>query len=446
MKIKSLIALSSVALMWGCIGDESITNASKESKETSEITVKIVDSKSGLPIDSAMVYAELGQDTLYSDSLGLVTWDKNELGDYSYIVAKEGYASQIAELTVIETGKGDVPRVPNQILTVALHARGVTVNGTILIKDTKSDNLSAASKIPVVAKYVDGDVYPAEVSTMTDASGVFEFKNLAENSRYEIVVPQAEIEGQTYEVSNVEEKLYVSGLRAGESRSLNPITMEVVGLVPELIRTNFASLDTIDEGSYIKLVFSTELVADSVPNAWSVYKRGLAVGSECEGGDEVLVAATLDRDQKTVIVNSVSNKWNRQTYCLEGSVFTKEGRVQKFALNFNPGALSERPSNVTKILYDDTDYKLSWNVVKEEKNGLSGYKIFYRTNKMADAIEYRTITDNETTEMTVSLYDDRFEDATFVVFYVLPYAEINGKIVTSDASDEDLPLKKIIFE
>ena len=432
--------------MCGCIGDETITNASQESKETSVITLKVVDSKTGLPIDSAIVYSELSQDTMYSDSMGLVTWKKNVLGDYSYIVTKDGYASQLANVTVEETGKGNVPRVPNQIIPVSLHMQGVAVNGTILVKDTKTDNLSAASKIPVVARYIDGDVYPAEVSTKTNASGVFSFENLAENARYQIVVPQAEIDGQTYEVSNAEGEIIVSGLRSGESRSLNPITMEVVGLLPELIRSNIATLDTIDEGSYIHLVFSTELVQDSVPNAWSVYKGGVVVDNSCVGGNEVLVAATLDRDDKTVIINSVSNKWNRRVYCLEGSVFTKEGRSQKFALTFNPGSLSERPSNVTKITYDDTIYLLSWSVVKEEKSGLSGYKIFYRTNRMADAVEYRTITNNETTEITISIYDERFDDATFVVFYVLPYAEINGKLVTSDASDEDLPLKKVVFE
>jgi hypothetical protein len=44
------------------------------------------------------------------------------------------------------------------------------------------------------------------------------------------------------------------------------------------------------------------------------------------------------------------------------------------------------------------------------------------------------------------MFDERFEDALYVIFYVLPYAEINGRIVTSDVSDEDLPYKKYTFE
>ena len=440
MNYKSLLLLSSVSLMWGCFSDETITNASKESKDTSVITMKIVDSKSGLPIDSAMVYSELEQDTLYSDSLGIVTWEKNVLGDYSYIVAKEGYASTIATITVEESGKGDVPRVANNILTVDMHVRGVTVNGTVLIKDTKTDNLSAASKIPVIVKYIDGDVYPAEVATKTDASGVFSFENLAENSTYEIVVPQAEIEGQTYEV--VGDAQVVEGLRAGEVRSLSPITMNVVGLVPELIRTNFATLDTIDEGSYIHLTFSTELVADSVPTAWSVYKNGVAEGKECVGGTEVLISAAL-KEKKMIVVNSVSNKWNRDNYCIEGSVFTKEGRSQKFAMNFNPGALSERPSNVLKLTYDPDDRKLSWTVDKAEKPGLSGYKVFYRTNRMADFIEFTTLGSKEDTEMFIDIYDmNHFGDASLVYFYVLPYVNVNGKVVLSEVT-EDTPMRKI---
>ena len=140
------------------------------------------------------------------------------------------------------------------------------------------------------------------------------------------------------------------------SRSMNQITMEVVGLLPELIRTNFATLDTIDEDADIFLTFSTDLVEDSVENAWSVYKGGIAnvETGRCEGGAQVLVASGLDRDGRTVMINSVSNKWNRSTYCLEGSVYTKEGRSKKLAVNFTPGSLSGRPSNVTKITFDDT--------------------------------------------------------------------------------------------
>ncbi|MBR5411757.1 MAG: hypothetical protein IK114_01770 [Fibrobacter sp.] len=444
MNKKVLILLSSATvLMTGCLEDE-VVNATDEAKTNSTITMKIVDSKSGLPIDSAVVYSELDQDTLYSDSMGIVSWAKNAIGDYRYIVSKEGYAHQIANISVEESGKGNTARVADKILQVDLHKEGVTVNGTVLLKDTKTDNLTAASKIPVVIKYVNGEVYPSEIKTTTDASGVFSFKNLAENCDYQIIVPQAEIDGQTYEARNAEE-LVVGGLRAGEVRSMNQITMEVVGLLPELIRTNFATLDTIDEDADIFLTFSTDLVEDSVENAWSVYKGGIAnveVG-RCEGGAQVLVASGLDRDGKTVMINSISNKWNRTTYCLEGSVYTKEGRSKKLAVNFTPGSLSGRPSNVTKITFDDTENKLSWTVYKNEIAGLSGYKIFYRTDRMADALEYRDITDNKTTEININLYDTRFEDATRVYFYVLPYAEINGKIVTSDVGDEDLLTKKV---
>ena len=447
MNKKVLILLSSAAaLMTGCMEDE-IVNATNEAKTNSTITMKIVDSKSGLPIDSAVVYSELEEDTLYSNSMGVATWNKNSIGDYRYIVSKEGYAHQIVTVSIEESGKGSTARVADKILQVDLHKEGVTVNGTILLKDTKTDNLSAASKIPVVIKYVNGEVYPSEIKTTTDASGVFSFKNLAENCDYQIVVPQAEIDGQTYEARNADD-LIVGGLRAGETRSMNQITMEVVGLLPELIRTNLATLDTIGDDADIFLTFSTELVEDSVTNAWAVFKGGNAnvEGAYCEGGAQVLAASGLDRDGKTVMINSISNKWNRALYCLEGSVYTKEGRSKKFAMNFTPGSLSGRPSNVTKVVFDEDESKLSWTPVKSEIAGLSGYKIFYKTNQMADAIEFRNITDNKTTELIVDLrYDSRFEEAMYVMFFVLPYAEINGKIVTSDAGDEDLPNTKKIY-
>lgn len=446
MKIKSLALLSSIVLLVGC-DEESITNSMNESKEKSTITMKVVDSKTLLPIDSAEVYSVLKKNSLYSDKEGLVTWKDNVIGDYDYIVSKEGYASQRADLKVVETGMGSTARVADNILSVPLHKVGVTVKGTVLLRDSKTGNRSAASKIPVVIKYdEDSQIYPAELETMTDASGVFSFDSLAENVQYQIVVPQAEIDGQTYEIVDAG-NLVIPGLRAGEAYSMSPVTMEVVGLLPELIRTNFSTLDTIDEQADIYLTFSTNLLADSVSNAWKVFKSGNVVDNKCSGGIEVLVASKLLSNGKTVMINSVSNKWNRATYCLEGSVYTTEGRSKEFAMLFNPGALSERPSNVINLNWDDTEYKLSWTVEKSEIPGLSGYRIFYKTNSMADYRQFRDIADNKTTEITIYyMNDDRFVDATYAYFYVLPYAEINGKVVTSDVSDENLKPKKIVFE
>lgn len=443
MKFKVLTFLSTAAILSGCLFDDSVTNATAEAKDNAKITVKVVDSKTGLPIDSALVYSVLKKDTLYTDARGIVTWKSNVIGDYDYIISKDGYASQLQKVSVVETGKGSTSRVADQIVDVDLHLQGVSVSGTILVKDTYTENLTAASKIPVIIRYVNGDVYPSEIETTTNASGVFTFENLAENSKYQIVVPQAEIDGQTYEV--VGDAPVVSGLRAGEIRTLSQMSMEVVGLLPELVRSNLSHLDTIDEDADLFLTFSTELVEDSVSTAWTVYKHGNAVDNSCVGGTEVLAASTLDRDGKTVMINSVSNKWNRTTYCLEGIAYTVQGNSQKFAMNFTPGALNERPSNI-KLVVDDTDYPtlaLSWSMPPEE---ISGFKIYYRTNRMADAIEFADVANNRAQGYDVNAYDSRFDDATYVVFYVLPYAIVNGKVITSDASDENLKSKKYTFE
>lgn len=445
MNYKVIPFAAAAMLMSGCwFSEDSVTNASAEAKEKAQVTVKVVDAKSGLPVDSAKVFSVLKGDTVYTNAKGLATWKGNVLGDYDYIVMKDGYASTLTKVTIEETGKGNTARVPDRIVDVSLHQEGVTVNGTVLMKDAYSDNLSAAQKIPVVIRYVNGDVYPSEVETVTNSSGVFSFENLAEFAEYEIVVPQAVVDKQTYEaVTNLGT---VSGLRAGEVRNLSQITMEVVGLRPELIHSNLNSLDSIDEGADLKLTFSTKLIADSVSTSWRVFKGSYVVDGECYGGTEALAFATLDKDGKTVIVQSVSGKWNRATYCVEGVVYTSEGYSASLVRTFVPGSLTERPSNVKLYDIDDTDYPtllLSWKAPAED---ITGYKIFYKTNKMADFIEFTTIEDPKALEYSVNANDYRFEDVGKVSFAVLPYAMIGGKEIISDVESETFKARTYTFD
>lgn len=431
MKYKALALLAVSAMFAGC-GENSITTASDEAKTTATITFKVVDSNTGLPVDSASVYSVLKKDSSLTDINGVSVWKNNVIGDYNYIISKPGFASQLSFITIGEQGKGDVARVGDKIETVTLHRQGAIVNGTILKEDPHTQNLTAASKINVIIKFADPKLYPSEVSTITDASGVFSFSNLPEGTDYTLIVPQANMDGQTY---STESSLKISGLRAGETYNTNQIKMKLIALSPELVQSNLANLDTAGLSSIITISFSTALIADSVPTAWKIYKNSRLTDDDvCDhSGNEVLISAALDLNQKTVAIRSLSNMWNRTRYCLEGVATTPQGASRTFAMEFNPGSITQRPSNLPLIAVNSDDYPtaitLMWNTPTES---ISGYKIFYKTDDMADIILLANI-DSQRTTYQIDYPKSRFGvDAKAVMFYVLPYATINGLDVTSE--------------
>lgn len=459
MKFKSLIVLSSAALLAGCFGDDSVTSVNEEAKDKANISLKFIDSNTGDPIDSVSVYSSNAKKTAISDTLGIVVWKSNTIGDYDYEVTKDGYATVRTTVTLSENGQGSVARVPDQFKSIKLHKQGVSVNGTVLVKNAETGNLSAAEKVPVVLKFEDKNIYPAEVETTTNSSGVFEFEDLPENTGYYILVPQAEIKGQTYEMAN--KNVSVGSLRAGEKKSLDQITMELIGLKPEMISSN---KQTMKDTASLQLKFSTQLVADSVPNAWKVYKNG-SVQQSCDevcvawddwgdcidyedvcspvvtGGVLVLTTAKLSDDKKTVVITPVSETWtNKGSYYVTGHVYSTEGRPADYNTYFTPGGAAAQPDNIAKWYDQDNTgsyLQMSWKAVSED---IKGYKVFYKTSKMADYEYFRTL-DKDANDYEF-YYGDLPDEVTRVYFKILPYITINGEDITADPAEA----KEITFK
>lgn len=379
MKLKFAFGIATAAMLFVGCGDDSVTNINDEAKAKGQVTLKIVDSNTGVAIDSAEVYSLVNSKSMFSDAKGVTAWKKNDIGTYEYTITKEGYATRTVTVDLLENSKGDMARVEDKVIEVPMYKIGVSVKGTVLLANPQTGNQDAAAKVTVILKYTDPFIIPQEVETITDKSGVYEFEDLAEGLSYTVSVPQYVDKSFTYAYDG--SKNIMDALRSGEKKTLEQITMSIVGLTPELIKSNFKTVDVADS---VQMTFSVALNADSVANAWKVYKNG------CESGTEVLVTASLGSDNKTISVAPVSKEWTKlASYCLVGSVFSKEGRVFPVdSVIFVPGSAVSQPENVktpTAVAYYDDYIQLSWEPLESE---VKGFKVFYKTNNTADYVEY----------------------------------------------------------
>ena len=393
MKLKLAFGIASAAMLFCACGDDTVTNITDEAKSKGTITLKVVDNSTGLAIDSAEVYSLIDAETEYTDSVGVTTWKKNAIGDYEYTIVKDGYATRTYTALLQENSQGDIARVEDRIEIVPMYKEGVSVKGTVLLKDPQNGNLSAAKNVKVVLSYDNSFIVPSEITTKTDTSGVYEFKNLAEGLAYSVKVPQVSVDDKTY--ASEERKAINSELRNGEQRVLEPVTMSIVGLTPELIKDNLQSLETDDN---VKLSFSTALLADSVSTAWKVYKGAIEYYLDVDGlyytdvygSTEVLVTASLDDDDRTVVIKPVSEKWTKlATYTVVGTVYTNEGKSVRITKKFVPGGTVSRPDLIKGLVAEDYYGRyvaLRWNKAETE---VKGYKVFFQTSESADFEEYK---------------------------------------------------------
>ena len=394
MKLKLAFGIVSAAMLFSACGEDSVTNIQDEAKDKGMITLKVVDSNTGLAIDSAEVYSLIHAETELTDTLGVTTWKKNAIGDYEYTITKDGYATRTYMAILTEDSQGDIARVEDRIQVVYMYKQGVSVKGTVLLRDPQNGNLSAAKGVKVVLSYENSFIVPSEISTKTDTSGVYEFKNLAEGLAYSVKVPQVSVDDMTYAAED--NKAVNEALRKGEQRVLEPVTMNIVGLNPELIKDN---LQTIEVGDKVRLSFSTKLVADSVSAAWKVYKGAVNYYYDDDaydyvynynGNTEVLVTASLDDDGKTVVIKPVSEKWTKlATYTIVGTVYTVEGKSSNIVKKFVPGSAVSKPDLIKDLVaseYDNRYIQLKW---KKNENEVKGYKVFFQTSGSADYEEYR---------------------------------------------------------
>lgn len=407
MRLKYAFSLvTAAALLAAC--DSTVTNTNDDAKAEGNITIMVVDNHSGAALSGATVYSVTDDKAVVGDSLGRSVWKKRALGDHSFQVSKDGYATVHTQVTLAEQGQGDVPRVGDVVQTVPMYKSGVLAKGLVLYNDDKG-KLNAASKATVYAN-LPPQFVPCELSTQTNDKGEYSFDNLPEGVEIDISVGQELIDSKKY-VGDAVLTIGGASYRAGDLINVGTINLVKTSAQIVKVADNTSEIDTVSD---VTFTFAAELEADSVNvSKWTVTK----------GGNDVLVTVALSSDKRTVSITPYTEKWTKgSTYSVRGTVYSVDGSSSTVSASFTVGGGSTgsgaRPSNVDGLkITEDEDYSyyihLSWN---EARGDVYRYNIYRKTNLVNDFAFYTSTAD---TTYRIDL-DDFSSSVTDVYYIVLP--------------------------
>ena len=405
MRLKYAFSLvTAAALLAAC--DSTVTNTNDDAKAEGNITIMVVDNHSGAALSGATVYSVTDDKAVVGDSLGRSVWKKRALGDHSFQVSKDGYATVHTQVNLAEQGQGDVPRVGDVVQTVPMYKAGVLAKGIVLYNDDKG-KLNAASKATVYAN-LPPQFVPCELSTQTNDKGEYSFDNLPEGVEIDISVGQELIDSKKY-VGDAVLTIGGASYRAGDLINVGTINLVKTSAQIVKVADNTSEIDTVSD---VTFTFAAELEADSVNvSKWTVTK----------GGNDVLVTVALSSDKRTVSVTPYTEKWTKgSTYSVRGTVYSVDGSSSTVSASFTVGGgstgSSARPGNVDGLkITEDEDYSyyihLSWN---EAKGDVYRYNIYRKTNLVNDFAFYTSTAD------TTYRFDlDEFTSSVTDVYYIV---------------------------
>ena len=405
MRLKYAFSLvTAAALLAAC--DSTVTNTNDDAKAEGNITIMVVDNHSGAALSGATVYSVTDDKAVVGDSLGRSVWKKRALGDHSFQVSKDGYATVHTQVNLAEQGQGDVPRVGDVVQTVPMYKAGVLAKGIVLYNDDKG-KLNAASKATVYAN-LPPQFVPCELSTQTNDKGEYSFDNLPEGVEIDISVGQELIDSKKY-VGDAVLTIGGASYRAGDLINVGTINLVKTSAQIVKVADNTSEIDTVSD---VTFTFAAELEADSVNvSKWTVTK----------GGNDVLVTVALSSDKRTVSITPYTEKWTKgSTYSVRGTVYSVDGSSSTVSASFTVGGgstgSSARPGNVDGLkITEDEDYSyyihLSWN---EAKGDVYRYNIYRKTNLVNDFAFYTSTAD------TTYRFDlDEFTSSVTDVYYIV---------------------------
>ena len=437
MNLKSAFALLAAGTFLVACGADEVVNINDEAKDKATITLKVMDNHDGSALPEASVYSVVDDKEKKSDKLGLSVWKGQVLGTHAFEVSKDGYAKILVGVDLVEQGQGNVSRVGDVIEAVYMYRTGVSAKGTVLYTDEKGNKKAVEGALVYASlpkKFV-----PSELSTKTDKNGEYKFEDLPEGVAVDISVGQIVIDKKTYAGRTVE-TVGGANFRAGDAVNVDIIDMDKVAGQLVAVSNN---LDEVDTTTSLKLVFSTELNADSVKGKWFVTK----------GGDDVIVTATRGDDKKSIVIKPFSGKWTKgSTYSVSGVVYSTEGAKKSFDATFTVGSKSTAgaPENVSNLKAaqsetDEDEVVLTWTA---PKTAFSRYVLYYKTDKMADYIEYSTysvLTEKITLDVGTGYYADIDTDGVKKISFILlttNSAGVQSDVTKAKAAEYTVPAPK----
>lgn len=421
MQLKYAFSFAAVAaFLTAC--DSTVTNINDDAKAEGTITIKVVDNHTGAALSGVTVYSVVDDKAVVADSLGLSVWKGQTLGDHSYQISKDGYATVHALVNLAEQGQGDIPRVGDVIQTVPMYKVGVQAKGIVLFTDDKGKT-NGASGVTVYAN-LPKEFVPCELTTKTSESGEYSFDKLPEGVEVTISVGQEQIKSKTY-VGNDVKLVGGTTMRAGDIINVSSISLVKNSAQIVKISDNTADIDTKSD---ITFTFATELEADSVNNSkWSVSK----------GSSNVLISTSLSKDKRTVSISPYTGSWTDDaSYTVRGTVYSVDGASSTVNTSFTVGGGSSsvgKPANVEGLkIAQDPDYsyyaRLSW----DESDDASRYNIYLKTNLDND-FAYLSYTSSTYYRVDLSNYSSK---VTTLYFIVLP--------TNSDGEEADIEGAKAV--
>ena len=406
MQLKYAFSFAAVAAFLAAC-DSTVTNINDDAKAEGTITIKVVDNHSGAALSGVTVYSVVDDKAVIADSLGLSVWKNQTLGDHSYQISKDGYATVHALVNLAEQGQGDVPRVGDVIQTVPMYKAGVKAKGIVLFTDDKGKT-NGASGVTVYAN-LPKEFVPCELTTKTSENGEYSFDKLPEGVEVLISVGQEQIKSKTY-VGNDVKLVGGTSMRAGDIINVSSISLVKSSAQIVKIDDNTSEIDTKSD---ITFTFATELEADSVTTShWSVSK----------GSSNVLISTSLSKDKRTVSISPYTGKWTEDaSYSVRGTVYSVDGASSTVSSTFVVGGGSSsagRPDNVSGLMIaQDPDYtyyaRLSW----DESDDASRYNIYSKTNLDND-FAYLTYTSSTYYRVDLDNYGSKVKTLYFIVLPV----------------------------
>lgn len=433
MQLKYAFSFAAVmAFLAAC--DSTVTNINDDAKAEGTITIKVVDNHSGAALSGVSVYSVVDDEAVIADSLGLSVWEDQLLGDHSFQISKDGYATVHALVTLVEKGAGDVPRVGDVIQTVSMYKVGVQAKGIVLFTDDKG-KLNGAPEVTVYAN-LPKQFVPCELTTKTNERGEYSFDKLPEGVEVKISVGQEQLDSKTYVGSDVR-TIGGASYRAGDL--INVSSINLVKSTTQIVKIS-DNTSEIDSTSDVTFTFAAELESDSVNTSkWTVSKSG----------SNVLISVSLSEDKRTIEVSPYSGKWTKgDSYTIRGTVYAVDGASTTVNTSFVVGGPKNtgRPDNVEGLkVAQDPDYsyyaRLSW----DESEDAARYNIYLKTNLDNDFVYTGYTTNTTYYRVDVDTFNSK---VTTLYFIVLPAnsdgveADIAGAktikyTIKSDEDDEE---------
>ena len=433
MQLKYAFSFAAVmAFLAAC--DSTVTNINDDAKGEGTITIKVVDNHSGAALSGVSVYSVVDDEAVIADSLGLSVWKDQVLGDHSFQVSKDGYATVHALVTLEEKGAGDVPRVGDVIQTVPMYKVGVQAKGIVLYTDDKG-KLNGASGVTVYAN-LPKQFVPCELTTETDERGEYSFDKLPEGVEVKISVGQEQIDSKTYVGSEIK-PVGGTSFRAGDL--INVATISLVKTTTQIVKIS-DNTSEIDSTSDVTFTYAAELEGDSVNTSkWTVSKSG----------SNVLISVSLSEDKRTIEISPYSGKWTKDaSYTIRGTVYSVDGASTQVSATFVVGGSksTNRPDNVEGLkVAQDPDYtyyaRLSW----DESEDAERYNIYLKTNLDNDFTYLASTTTLLYYRVDVDTFSSKVKTLYFIVLPAnsegieadIAGAKVIKYTINSDDDDDD---------